>query len=306
MCELTCKRIDFLEIDEMELNLCAEILDSPLYHEDRAWRGTFRLITSGYWIADSCSVPECVNTVFKLVGVDSKASQSQFFRERIEMADSLPPYVIERYVRLLNLWRRRGRTLRTLVDLCLRCLDPTLLEDVLPRRNYVIHRTFRRMLTALAEAERYESIHNDRITFAQYSGNMSSPLEAWMDRNEYLRNVRCPFHRLAARLSFGRTFDYPDEYPKEMKRTVSFPDDELINHFVTPHQCGYTRCTCGGYKDIKRPGSNPSHTRVKELLGIDEFLVPKKEKKVPKAKLQAERANSMKTRAAQRAGRKRR
>lgn len=212
----------------------------------------FPLLEHEHLVAESCPAPKCEYMVRKLAQLEPAQPYGPYLRGRIAMVNTLPPYTIERYVRVLNLWRQRGRTLRTLVDLCLRCLDPALLEDrslLLPRRNYVIHRVFKRMLSIAVEAARYESINSSGRIFQQYGFANQNLLVGWLNRGKYLRVVRCPFHRLDSRLAFeSRCID-----------SVVIDDtflDESVNYFASPHQCGYIRCTCFEYKEIQEAPPN--------------------------------------------------
>lgn len=273
-----------------------------------------------------CSVPDCKSLLESLLGKYEIASWYQAYLEREASAvHNLPPYVIERYVRILRLWLL-PRSMHTLFELSLRRVNSLSipLPWCLPKRNVVIHRVFRRMFTALEEAIRYEATANPNcLPFGQYNPSVRDAplynssvnrvhlhncppapndlLQRWMNRSEHLQRNKCPLHRLLEHLDAIRLCRFV--YYKERDPILI---TEGMDYAVKPHQCGYIRCTCRGYKDIRPNPLNWNQRQVGRLMQVNASTTLKEEKKVPKAKLQADRANSMKARAAQRAGHKRR
>lgn len=217
------------------------------------------------------------------------------FQHIAETVNTLPLYVTERYIRLLTLWRNRQRPIRSLFQMCLRQIDPMVLREynsLLPRRNYVIHRVFRRMLKAMAISALYYSIHEHGYLFENYNElSTDSLLHRWMSRNDDIQRYSCPGCRLKHRIYLiirnhlvrKDTSHYP---------SAEALSDAPINFYVKPHQCGYYRHTCWNYVDIGH--KVPKAKVLKIVSGRDE----KKEPKVSAAKMQGDRA-------AQRAARKR-
>ncbi len=260
-----------------------------------------------YYAMNICPVPDCKSLSESLLGKYKIASWYQAYSEREASAvHNLPPHVIERYVRILRLWLL-PRSVHTLFELSLRRVNSLSipLPWCLPKRNVVIHRVFRRMLTALEEAIRYEATANPNcLPFGQHNYNYppapNDLLQRWMNRSEHLQRNKCPLHRLLEYLDAIRLCRFV--YYKERDPILT---TEEIDYAVKPHQCGYIRCTCRGYKDIRPNPLNWNQRQVGKLMQVNVSTTPKEEKKVPKAKLQADRAASMKTRT-QHAERKRR
>lgn len=242
----------------------------------------FRLVGSDPVPVHTCFKAACLAKIHKLLRVDPRNDHVYSMREKIEMVATLPPYVIERYVLLLTLWRRRQHRIPSLVTLCSRLLEPGTISFMLPNQGRLIQRMLRQMFTDLDHAERYERavLRCPMRPFAQYSNFEHSLLQAWMNRNECIALVRCPYHRLQSRLHFMDCLTYGD-----------FEDSDVlprsfmalgIDHTVRPHQCGYVRCTCISSLML-RPTPGPL-----SLTYNNPHLA--KLNKVPKEKLQAERA----------------
>lgn len=269
-------------------------MQQPTTPEPERVRGIFRLVDSAYYKVDVCPIPGCQAIVRKLAG-EPRHQHGYVTRSGMKLVDSLPPYVIERYARVLNLWRMK-RCMYTLFELCLRKVKHTS-HLLLPPRNKVIHRVFRRMLLALDEAVFYEASHHPGHIFEQYSRLDSTLLQGWMQRGEYLRRERCPLRRLATRLRHWR-----DTYSNQHRGHAPDYPNNGINYFARPHQCGYTRCMCDDYVDIKPTSISKSQARSPMLListigdkciYLDHTSASDKTlptKKVSKAKLQADRA----------------
>lgn len=181
--------------------------------------------------------------------------------------------------------------MHTLFELCLHKVTQHTSQLSLPL-NKVIHRVFRRMLSAFNEAILYEASHCSGRIFEQYSRPDFTLLQGWMRRGEYLQRKRCPLHRLTARLQhWGDVHNDPGSGPGH---TPDYPNNR-IDYFV--------RCTCDGYVDIKPASISESQARSQMLLmnaindkctcpecTVAPASITSPAKKVSKAKLQADRA----------------